>query len=310
MGKSLHVSYGKAPCGNLWEVGLVQGERCGYYPPTPLMSTSGCLKTFPVGVWGQRGPARGHAPLGMYAYMHLNSGIHLYLGAPKPQVCLKEQPFISTSFYIHICARVVVMAHYGARCILLLSGKRKSGKDYVAEKLRSSLCAMGPDSKTCILHLSAPLKQEYARQFKLDYDKLLSSDCYKEFYRKDMVAWGEKIRNGDAGFFCRLAVEAGVGFPVWIVSDCRRKSDIQFFEREYSNCFVLKIRVHCSDELRALRGWSYTAGVDDAETECGLDAEVSWDMQLRNDDTNSLDKDANCLVEIVNAKCASVQLPN
>ncbi|XP_035168809.1 phosphomevalonate kinase [Oxyura jamaicensis] len=44
------------------------------------------------------------------------------------------------------------------RAVLLLSGKRKSGKDFVAEQLRSRL---GP-AVCCVLRLSAPLKERYA----------------------------------------------------------------------------------------------------------------------------------------------------
>uniref|UniRef100_A0A672MEM5 Phosphomevalonate kinase n=1 Tax=Sinocyclocheilus grahami TaxID=75366 RepID=A0A672MEM5_SINGR len=45
------------------------------------------------------------------------------------------------------------------RIILLFSGKRKSGKDYVTDLIQKRLTA----EICCILRLSAPLKQQYAK---------------------------------------------------------------------------------------------------------------------------------------------------
>ena len=88
----------------------------------------------------------------------------------------------------------ILLSHYLnvtviCRFVILLSGKRKSGKDFVAERL---LPAMGSDA--VILRLSGPLKKCYAEQHDLDYEKLMSSDGYKEKYRRDMIRWSEEIR--------------------------------------------------------------------------------------------------------------------
>jgi phosphomevalonate kinase len=42
------------------------------------------------------------------------------------------------------------------------------------------------------------------------------------------------------------------------------------------------VRVTASEETRATRGWSFVTGVDDAESECGLDNE-SFDITVDND---------------------------
>ena len=90
--------------------------------------------------------------------------------------------------------------HRARRFVILLSGKRKSGKDFVAERL---LPALGSDDNDAvILRLSGPLKKCYAEQHDLDYAKLMSSDGYKEKYRRDMIRWSEEIRyriQGDHG---------------------------------------------------------------------------------------------------------------
>lgn len=64
--------------------------------------------------------------------------------------------------------------------IVLLSGKRKSGKDYLGEILAEKLSAV-------LLHLSEPLKFEYARLNQINGQELLSSSSYKELHRKDMI---------------------------------------------------------------------------------------------------------------------------
>jgi len=170
--------------------------------------------------------------------------------------------------------------------VFILSGKRKSGKDYVASKLTE---AFGHD-RCEIIRLSGPLKFEYARQNGLDFDRLLDSTNYKEFYRQDMIRWGEEKRNADPSYFCRLAVKmtlSGVSKennssqkPVWIVSDARRKSDVRYFRGTYDK--VVHVRITAAEEVRRSRGWIFTAGVDDAESECGLDDE-EFDVLIQND---------------------------
>ncbi|XP_072524569.1 phosphomevalonate kinase [Salminus brasiliensis] len=169
------------------------------------------------------------------------------------------------------------MAALQPRLILLFSGKRKSGKDYVTGAIQDRL---GPHACS-ILRLSAPLKAQYAQDHGLDYTELLSAGQYKEKYRVDMIQWGESKRQEDPGFFCRLAIRAA-NQPVWIVSDCRRMSDLQWFWMEYPQQCV-SVRVEASQQTRAQRGWKFTTGVDDAESECGLDQGVNFDWTISND---------------------------
>ncbi|XP_039623772.1 phosphomevalonate kinase [Polypterus senegalus] len=163
------------------------------------------------------------------------------------------------------------------KLILLVCGKRKSGKDYITElihcRLDSSICA--------VLRLSGPLKEQYAKQHELDYDRLLDATEYKERYRADMIRWGEERRTADPGYFCRPIVQ-GVSQPVWIVSDARRKSDIDWFRSHYEEQTVI-VRVVASEKTRRQRGWQFTEGVDDAQSECGLDDGVNFDWVITND---------------------------
>ncbi|XP_018534264.1 phosphomevalonate kinase [Lates calcarifer] len=184
--------------------------------------------------------------------------------------------------------------------VLVFSGKRKSGKDYVTDLIQDRL---GP-GLCCVLRLSGPLKQQYAQEHGLDLDQLLGPGQYKERYRTDMIRWGETRRHRDPGFFCRLATR-GARQPVWVVSDARRKSDLEWFWSEFPRQ-TRSVRVESSEETRKQRGWSFTAGVDDAESECGLDRDVKFDWIIRNDgDASSLDEQLQPILKLAQEAATS-----
>jgi len=164
------------------------------------------------------------------------------------------------------------------KCILLFSGKRKSGKDHLTEWLVERV------NGSKILRLSGPIKKVYADSHGLDFESLLSSGTYKEQHRLDMIKWSEEIRKKDHGYFVRHSIEmySAADSSVWIVSDCRRTTDVTFFKHHYDPKVIAHVRVEASDEVRRDRGWVFQAGVDDAESECGLD-KADFDIVVRND---------------------------
>nr|CAG4649766.1 EOG090X0FYC [Scapholeberis mucronata] len=176
------------------------------------------------------------------------------------------------------------MTSVNPRRIVCLSGKRKSGKDYIAEHLHAQL----PGS--IIIQISAPIKKHWAELKGLDLDQLLSDGPYKENYRAEMILWGEQKRATDPGFFCRSAIQLfnGDKYPIWIVSDLRRTTDLEFFTQTYQE-LVTSVRITASNEVRIQRGFVSTPGVDDAESECGLDHVTNWDLIIQNDGENSTD---------------------
>ncbi|KAM6936024.1 phosphomevalonate kinase [Lycodopsis pacificus] len=189
----------------------------------------------------------------------------------------------------------------GPRLVLVFSGKRKSGKDYVTDLIHNRL---GSDV-CCVLRLSGPLKQQYADEHCLDLDQLLGPGLYKERYRADMILWGESRRRQDPGFFCRLATR-GVRQPVWVVSDARRLSDLQWFWSEFPRQSQ-SVRVQSSEETRKQRGWSFSAGVDDAESECGLDSGVDFDWIVTNEtDAPSLEEQLQPILKLAEDAASSL----
>ncbi|KOC70409.1 Phosphomevalonate kinase [Habropoda laboriosa] len=169
------------------------------------------------------------------------------------------------------------------RVILLFSGKRKSGKDYITNVLQERI---GFDSSV-IIKLSGPIKIHWAKSQGLDIDQLLGDGEYKENYRYKMAKWGESIRKQDYGYFCRAAIDMcnAHNKPIWIVSDVRRKTDIQWFIQNFGDA-CKTIRIVSDDVIRKKRGWMFVSGIDDSETECDLDDINTWDLKVTNNSEN------------------------
>lgn len=49
--------------------------------------------------------------------------------------------------------------------------------------------------------------------------------------------------------------------PLWIVSDIRRKTDIEWFKQNYGEKVKI-IRITAGDEVRKQRGWVFTEGTN------------------------------------------------
>ncbi|XP_069694887.1 phosphomevalonate kinase isoform X1 [Periplaneta americana] len=168
--------------------------------------------------------------------------------------------------------------------VLLFSGKRKSGKDYLTDKIHERLGVQN----VAMIKISAPIKTHWAEKHHLNFEELMSAGEYKEKHRQDMIKWSEEIRNNNYGYFCEAAVKMFKAHekPIWIVSDIRRKTDLKWFRENYGSA-VKTVRVVADDDVRRQRGWVFTTGIDDAETECNLDEETEWDWKIVNNDNEA-----------------------
>ncbi|KAG7173852.1 phosphomevalonate kinase-like [Homarus americanus] len=61
----------------------------------------------------------------------------------------------------------------------------------------------------------------------------------------------------------------------------RRQSDLSWFKQHYGEC-LYTVRITASEEVRKQRGWVFTPGIDDAESECDLDNMTDWDQEVDN----------------------------
>ncbi|CAH2049412.1 unnamed protein product, partial [Iphiclides podalirius] len=162
------------------------------------------------------------------------------------------------------------------KVILLFSGKRKSGKDYLTDHLQKVL------SEKCeVIKISQPIKSHWAKENNLNLNELLSDSKYKEQYRLKMIKWSEEKRDQDYGCFCKAACQDAADKPAWIVSDIRRKTDIKWFKETYSDLLKI-IRITADEETRKSRGFHFQVGVDDTASECDLDDYNEWDLVINN----------------------------
>lgn len=179
--------------------------------------------------------------------------------------------------------------------IILLSGKRKSGKDYIAEKL---LDMIGKD-KCTIIRISEPIKSHYAKVNNLDLVELMSANKYKEEHRKQMIIWSDQMRNQDPSYFCRAACSEIAPKPIWIVSDIRRKTDIAWFKTTYGDQ-IRTVRMFATEQARVSRGFTFTVGVDDVSSECDLDDFTEWDLCISNNNKEECDDAIQKILSLAN----------
>ncbi|CAI2725222.1 unnamed protein product [Schistosoma spindalis] len=174
---------------------------------------------------------------------------------------------------------------------VVFSGKRKSGKDYTVNRLTNLLRC---NHLSClVVRISEPIKSYFAEHYGLDLSELLSSNEYKEKYRKQMIDWMEQEIKQDPYTFTRKSLLESIrryGIPhpdIIIISDARRINDVEYFIRTFGRSKCLLIRIVTPIEIRIERGWSYVDGVDNVMSECGLDEFTCWDYILSNDGDES-----------------------
>lgn len=73
--------------------------------------------------------------------------------------------------------------------------------------------------------------------------------------------------------------------PVVVVSDIRRRTDIEYFKNTYN---IKTIRIEAVNDVRQQRGWTFENGVDNVQSECDLDDFEHWDFRINNDGTDDI----------------------
>lgn len=187
------------------------------------------------------------------------------------------------------------------RAIIVLSGKRKSGKDFVAENIVDRL----KEENCVIIRVASPIKKHFCNKYNMSYDEMITSSQYKEQRRQEMIKWGEMQRAKDKYVFCETITQEAVETrkPVWILSDARRPTDVEYF-KEYSrtrNCSFYSIRISADLDTRVKRGWKFTVGVDDVDSECALDDYQSWSHMFENSSSDNV-------LNVVKTFCSEVSL--
>lgn len=173
------------------------------------------------------------------------------------------------------------------KLVIILSGKRKSGKDHISTLITNYI---GHERMQClaILRIAGPIKKEFARNNRLDFTRLLDSSDYKENFRMAMVQWSEEYREKEGwNCFLKQAIkeQRAKDKAIWILNDARRPCDLDYFDNDpaFAGTRVIKLRIEATNEARMSRGWKFTNGIDDRDTECGLDSYDEWTYVINND---------------------------
>jgi phosphomevalonate kinase len=114
--------------------------------------------------------------------------------------------------------------------------------------------------------------------------------------------WGEEKRHEDPFIFCRKTIEQNdqmcLANPIWIVCDIRRYTDIEFFQKYFSDCLLL-VRIEASIDIRQKRHWIFTSDIDNSESECQLDQNVQWSFIFSNNDSDNFSEQMNNLIQMI-----------
>jgi|SRR5581483_3426346 len=187
---------------------------------------------------------------------------------------------------------------------ILISGKRCSGKDTVAELLKKnskfgSFIEISGFAKSLKRNYAKILANELSEPADIIYDKLLNNYEFKQKHRLGLIQYGidEKEKYAQDIWIQRL-IELSKNSKIIIIPDVRYKYELyhKIFNRENS----VKIRVICSNETREKRGWKFTSGVDDNHSECDLDdVDINnYDMIIdNNSDLGNLEEQVKMMCE-------------
>jgi len=165
---------------------------------------------------------------------------------------------------------------------VLISGKRLSGKDTLANAIASYM------DNSLVTHLADAIRVEVMHLYPTVITNITqlmdNSDPIKLKYRPELIRIGQERRAEDVDYWCKRTLEAGIesGAEVVLVPDVRFPNELTYF-RDKMEINTYAIRINATPEARASRGYVFTPGVDDDVSEISLDLPLDhtdWDALL------------------------------
>lgn len=153
---------------------------------------------------------------------------------------------------------------------ILVSGKRYAGKDTAADLIAAALRAQGHVATRT--SFAQAVKADVAREYGLDFIRLMTDQAYKEENRRLLIEHGAAMRAQEHSYWVRKTYEGVVRADYIVVSDWRFPNESEWISMRAS---VIRVRVRADDDVRRARGWVPNDAVDRDQSECSLDgAEV------------------------------------
>jgi phosphomevalonate kinase len=185
--------------------------------------------------------------------------------------------------------------------IILISGKRRCGKDTCATILNEFLS--NNDNIIAYNYSFAHRVKEFCSDmYNLELQRLFDDNEYKEQHRHLLIKHGMEEREKDKYIWVKLAFEHILNnikdkFKInrsyknkkyiILISDFRFLSEVDFLINKLGALSIYKIRVNSTEEERNKRGWVYNEKIDTSLSECELDIYDNWDLIIDNNSTKN-----------------------
>ncbi len=174
--------------------------------------------------------------------------------------------------------------------VLLLSGKRGAGKDYLAEALHGVL-----GERVRLIRIGAVTKAMYADRAGVSLERLLRDRAFKEQHRAGLTALYDELRRKNEGFELERVTadfggdlarppSGGTCRPSLVcVVDLRMRYELDFFRDRVPSGRLIHVRIACGPSARARRGVEGHGSASGHATETDL-AGVAPDLVFANEE--------------------------
>jgi phosphomevalonate kinase len=169
-----------------------------------------------------------------------------------------------------------------SKIVVLISGRRGSGKDYFAEHLQR-LLAPGCERRA----FADAVKVAAAKEFGWDYQQLMTDRDYKEKHRAQLIEFAEtkKMWLGN-GYWAQQLLVAPIAADYLVVSDWRFEAEYEAM-RSTPGVRVVTVRIEVGLKTWMARGFHYNAAVDEHPSETELD-DFEVDVRCSSDAADAL----------------------
>jgi phosphomevalonate kinase len=168
------------------------------------------------------------------------------------------------------------------KIVVLISGRRGSGKDYFAEHLQK-LLAPGCERRA----FADAVKVKAAEQLRLDYKRLMEDRDYKEAHRAQLIEFAEskKMWLGN-DYWAQQLLVAPIAADYLVVSDWRFEAEYEAIKNT-AGVRVVTVRIEVPLKTWMARGFHYNAAVDEHPSETELD-DFEVDVRCSSDAADAL----------------------
>jgi phosphomevalonate kinase len=171
------------------------------------------------------------------------------------------------------------------KVIVLISGKRKSGKNFFANNLARLL----PKDSYALMAFADVAKLRVAQTYGLDYQRLLHDNDYKEEHRQTLIAYAEakKTFHGEHVWAEEILTQINDSRATYmIVTDWRFNVELEYL-KAHCEWPIITVRISVPLQKWMRRGAIYQQTVDEHPSETELDDFV-FDLECSSDAGDAL----------------------